>query len=418
VHIRCERCATVYELDERILPPTGAPVQCTRCQLVFHAFPPQAAGRTLAGQPAPAASGAGAAARPAPPQPAARPAGPAKATPQSAPVTRRDPRNDTLVNFAAQVRRQSLWKWLGPVLLLAAGGAGYGAWAWRARQVDPAAVAKRDEGLALLVRDDSASLENAAALFAEASRIDPKLLDARADRALARILLAAGLRDDAAALEARFQSLEAERLRLEAERPAAWEQRAAEVVERMKPVKAELLPMHEKARALQEEAYAELRGLAREHGADAAVERALAVYYALDGNAEQSGKLVRNARAARQADAWIDLAEGAVDTLGANSRNRREQALARLGPLCAAHPELLRARMLLAAAEVDLGRREAAVTTLDSVLAANPGHDRAQRRKAELLAPPPSLPVVAAVPERAPPPGRPGTLPRKAVQAR
>jgi hypothetical protein len=276
----------------------------------------------------------------------------------------------------------------------------------------------RDEGLALLVRDDDASLGDAAARFAEASRIDPKLLGARADRALARILLAAGLRDDAASLEARFKSLEAERLRLEAERPAAWEQRAAEAVERMKPLKADLEPLYEKARALQEEAYADLRGLAREHAGDPAVERALAVYYAFDGNAEQSGKLVRNARAARQADAWIDLAEGAVDALGANARNKREQALARLGPLSAAHPEILRARMLLAAAEVDLGRREAAVTTLDSVLAANPGHDRALRRKAELLAPPAALPVVAAVPQRAPPPGRPGTLPRKAAQAR
>jgi hypothetical protein len=333
-------------------------------------------------------------------------------------VARRDPRNDTLVNFAAQVRRQSRWKWLGPLLLVLAGGGGYGAWAWRSRQVDPAAVVKRDEGLALLVRDDTASLERAAASFAEASRIDPKLLDARADGALARILLAAGLRDDAAALEARFRSLDAERLRIEAERLPGWERRAAEAVERMKPVKAELEPLHEKARALQDEAYAELRGLLREHAGDAAVERALAVYYAFDGNAEQGGKLVRNARAAGQADGWIDLAEAAVDAQGANARNKREQALARLGPLAAAHPELLRARMLIAGAQLDLGRRDAAVTTLDSVLAANPGHDRAQRMKADLLAPPPAKAVEAAVPDRAPPPGRPGTLPRKAAQAR
>jgi len=400
LHIRCERCATVYELDERILPPTGAPVQCTRCQHVFHAFPPQAAGRTLAGQPPPVA--------------AARPVAPVPARP----APRRDPRNDTLVNFAAQVRRQSLWKWLGPLLVVVAGGALSGAFAWRSSRVDPAALAKRDDGLALLARDDSASLEQAAASLSEAARIDPKLVGARADRALARLLLAAGLRDDAAALEARFKALDGERLRLEAERPMGWERRAAEAVEGMKPVKAELEPLHERARALREEAYAELRGLAREHAGDAAVERALAVYYAFDGNAEQSGKLVRNARAARQDDAWIDLAEAAVDALGANARNKREQAVARLGPLAAAHPELLRARMLLAAAEVDLGRGDAAVAALDSVLAANPGHDRAQRMKAEILAPPPARPVEAPVPDRAPPPGKPGTLPRKAAPAR
>ena len=44
--IRCESCSTVYQLDESLLPPGGAPVQCTRCQHVFTAFPPQAAGQT------------------------------------------------------------------------------------------------------------------------------------------------------------------------------------------------------------------------------------------------------------------------------------------------------------------------------------------------------------------------------------
>lgn len=45
--IRCENCSTVYQLDENVLPASGAPVQCTRCQHVFTAYPPQAAGRTL-----------------------------------------------------------------------------------------------------------------------------------------------------------------------------------------------------------------------------------------------------------------------------------------------------------------------------------------------------------------------------------
>ncbi|MGA9520948.1 MAG: zinc-ribbon domain-containing protein [Myxococcaceae bacterium] len=40
MHIACPQCATRYELDERLLPPTGAPVQCTRCSHVFTAVPP------------------------------------------------------------------------------------------------------------------------------------------------------------------------------------------------------------------------------------------------------------------------------------------------------------------------------------------------------------------------------------------
>lgn len=37
--IRCEKCNTLYELDEKLLPPTGAPVQCSKCQFVFKAYP-------------------------------------------------------------------------------------------------------------------------------------------------------------------------------------------------------------------------------------------------------------------------------------------------------------------------------------------------------------------------------------------
>jgi predicted Zn finger-like uncharacterized protein len=40
VQISCPRCATSYELDERVLPAGGAPVQCTRCSHVFTAHPP------------------------------------------------------------------------------------------------------------------------------------------------------------------------------------------------------------------------------------------------------------------------------------------------------------------------------------------------------------------------------------------
>lgn len=50
--IRCERCSTLYELDEALLSPDGSPVQCTRCQHVFTARPPLAPGRTLVGVPA------------------------------------------------------------------------------------------------------------------------------------------------------------------------------------------------------------------------------------------------------------------------------------------------------------------------------------------------------------------------------
>ncbi|HEX7624244.1 MAG TPA: zinc-ribbon domain-containing protein, partial [Anaeromyxobacteraceae bacterium] len=46
--IRCEKCTTTYELDEALLPPQGAPVQCSRCQFVFTARPEAAAPEVIA----------------------------------------------------------------------------------------------------------------------------------------------------------------------------------------------------------------------------------------------------------------------------------------------------------------------------------------------------------------------------------
>jgi predicted Zn finger-like uncharacterized protein len=39
VLISCEKCATTYVLDDGMIPPQGAPVQCTRCGFVFTAKP-------------------------------------------------------------------------------------------------------------------------------------------------------------------------------------------------------------------------------------------------------------------------------------------------------------------------------------------------------------------------------------------
>jgi predicted Zn finger-like uncharacterized protein len=47
VLISCEKCATTYVLDEKLIPASGAAVQCTRCAHVFTAFPPRDAQATI-----------------------------------------------------------------------------------------------------------------------------------------------------------------------------------------------------------------------------------------------------------------------------------------------------------------------------------------------------------------------------------
>ena len=48
--ISCEKCSTTYVLDDAVIPPQGAPVQCTRCGHVFTAKHPSAPGAEQSGK--------------------------------------------------------------------------------------------------------------------------------------------------------------------------------------------------------------------------------------------------------------------------------------------------------------------------------------------------------------------------------
>ena len=236
-----------------------------------------------------------------------------------------------------------------------------------------AAASLQAQGLALAARDDAASLERARGLLDEAFRVEPGLYQARADRALVALLVAAALREEAARLasgDALMQS----------------------------------------GRDLRERALDELRPLVREHAGDPAVARALAVYYGLDGDVTQTARLVERAREARSRDPWIDFAEEAAAVRSVSP----DVAVLRLASFAASHPGVLRARVMLARAQLDLSRTDDALVTLDEILATNPGHDVAQELKALALSPPPtSVTVVPPVPQNGPTSHPTGYLPHK-----
>jgi hypothetical protein len=116
---------------------------------------------------------------------------------------------------------------------------------------------------------------------------------------------------------------------------------------------------------------------------------------------------VRAGRERAPADAWLDLAEAWVDAR-AQDQEARERALVELGTLSTAHPELLRARYLLARTQAALGRNEEALASLATLLDANPAHAPGKRLRDELsAAPAPAAPSLAAQPaENAPAPPR------------
>jgi predicted Zn finger-like uncharacterized protein len=450
VVIRCERCSTMYELDEALLGPDGAPVQCTKCSHVFTAFPPRAAGRTLIGLPppppapapaphpsadAPSAAAPPAAAPPAAAPPAAAPPRPAAATvpkpapravrpapsvyrptaaqaaAQASPVGIRQPvvRRDAVGAFESRLRWSSRRRWLIPAVVLVVAAVAATAWLWLDRRVDAGAVQARREALALVALDDTSSLDRAAILFGEATRREPKLHAAEADSALARVLQAAAIVDEGADWASRAESVGVELERVAREEPVGAEETTRALEAELRALRGEVEAREEKARALSEPAFAALKALHARYGETPEIARAFAVYYAAVNDREQALRFVRAARGTGIDDPWLAVAEGMLDL---REPAGRERALAVLGGVAGQRPELLRARYLLARAQGELGRSQEAVATLDGVLAANPDHEAARRLKAELLAPPPAVTAPVA-PVADPPEGKPGLLPRK-----
>jgi hypothetical protein len=259
--------------------------------------------------------------------------------------------------------------WIVLLLVLALSCAG------AERKGDPArsrAATLSTEGLALVSRDDAASLDRAAELFRESLRADPGFIQARADLALVELLASAARRDEGA----RLASADGDALM-------------------------------RSGRELRERALDELRPLVRDHPRAPAVARALAVYYGLEGNAPMTAKLVAQARALGN-DPWIDFAELASEIRNGDP----DSAVPRLAAFASSHPSLLRARMMLARTLLDHSRTDESLRELDDLLAANPRHELALRLKSRILSPPAPLAAVP-VPSEAPPPQKPGYLPRK-----
>ena len=405
MHIRCERCSTLYELEESLLAPEGSQVQCSRCEHVFTA-------RRVA-VPAPAAP-PGEAPAPTPPPvtrtppPVAQgpraPASEARASrsaqtsvyrpPPSAPSVRTNPvlRRDAVGAFEARLRRAARVRWIVPIVavavLLLVGAA---ALAYRLRG-QPSTSRVRTEALALIALDDAESLDRAVAQLDDAMTRAPKLHALAADRVLAQVLRASALVDERDALAAQLAARRAEQ---QGPDGAAGPPGDPDAVQ---PLERDVRAVGERAQALARAAQDALAKLERELGDDASVRRDRALQEALAGDRERALREVAKARAV-QADEWVELAEAVAIARGPDA-GAAERAL---GKVTVAHPKLVRARYLLARAQTAIGRRGEARTTLDALLAANPRHEGGKRLRDALSAPR----ADAVAPEIAPPTGDP-----------
>jgi predicted Zn finger-like uncharacterized protein len=451
--IRCERCSTLYELDEALLSPSGSQVQCTKCDHVFTAFPAKTPGGTEVGVPAaqearpPEPAPAAAPPQPAPAAtpsavplpPAAAPAPPAERRAEgprakwgtSAPVYRppsspsgsaaaggspRAPllKRDTVGVFEARLRWSARLRWLVPAAAVALLAVVVAAWLLLSRRAPPDDPRARREAMALAARDDLASLDEAASRL-EALRRARGSKAAAADAAAVDVLRAAVVAEEGEALAARRTARAAERERLRREQPAGWEEGERAAAADVQALDQEVRTREERSRALAAAALDALRPLQRAGGALPEVGRGLGLYHALGGDRPSVERVAGAARAGAARDPWLDLAEGWVDARQAD-RAAWERAIVALGAVAAAHPELVRARYLLARAQAALGHRAEALSSVEGALSVNARHEGAQRLRAELAVPaePPATPLSApAEPPSGSPAGRSPAQPRK-----
>jgi len=150
VRIRCERCATTYELDEKRLPPHGALVKCTRCDHVFRAAPPAPDADRAASQDGPGAAALagdertalfGFSAPGAEEQTASiaavKPPAPAAARPRAAPSTGASPARRDRTAARGAGGKGSRWPWVLLAVILAALALAAGWYAVQSRAATP-----------------------------------------------------------------------------------------------------------------------------------------------------------------------------------------------------------------------------------------------------------------------------------------
>jgi len=310
----------------------------------------------------------------------------------------------------ARLRSVGRWKLaLIPLAAILVAALGYGAWsAWR-RLPDPESQRQRTEAMALLTLDDVASLGRALELLDGIQAGERASRGAAGERGLARALLVTALAEEVEPLSERQAAASLEKARLEREQPPGAEDGLRALTVEMARVEVELAPKRLRLEALHRRAAEELQAVASEARGARDAARGQAVLAVLDGNAEEVQRTSTLLRSAGP-DHWADLADLwlAVRKDGAS----RDQAIPRLMALASAHPDLIRARYVVARALLAAGRREEAISAVTLLLSANPHHERAQRLRAQ-LATSAAPPLAAPVPVVAPP--KQAWLPRPAL---
>jgi hypothetical protein len=213
------------------------------------------------------------------------------------------------------------------------------------------AATTAEQARAALLLDDDESLDRAAALFAEASRLARGAASFDGERAFALLLRGSAKRD----LAERLDSLTRGDPAVAADREAG---------------------LREGARLIQEGAAAANAALERDRN-DVAAQRSVALAAALTSGNPRA--LLETAARRAGDDPLLTLVRAAAEIAGGRDGAAQDRAAAALNSAKRAEPRLLRAQVDAAALALDRRELATARQDLQAVLQANPRHERAKR---------------------------------------
>ncbi len=270
----------------------------------------------------------------------------------------------------------------------------------RFASISPAAHSKLEQARKKLLLDDLQSLAQAAELDAQAARLAPGEPGPEGERAFA-LLLAAGVHKDLAdRAEAKVTALGDEMAKLQIAKPDGFEKQLDVIRAQMLQQNDEREPHVHAATQLHQQGLAAAKVVLEEDPDEPAALRAMALHSALNSAVDSGNTFADRSDSLAPNNPFTTYVRAQLWLCGSPSREKQDRGLSLLSAALQAEPRMLRALYDTAAIEADRQLTAAAREKLERILAANPQHERAQRLRAQLTAPPP--PAAAAPPAPAP----------------
>lgn len=298
-------------------------------------------------------------------------------------VTSSDLETERLQRQLRRRNRIALGAVVAVVVVVAAGVGIRMAMSGLRRPIPADAQAQRESARLLVRRDDTVSRQRATDELTFLTSKHPAYLAAHSDLVVALALQLDDARLTLKQLQAEAEELNREVARLqEAKVPGDWQNRVNVKIDRIAEIKRQSDPLVDRATTLDtrvNEAFRVLGTLEPSGPEDQRVlVRAQAVYFGIKGN-DQAITLAERYRATGATDGWGDVARA---ELALNTRVPPETvaaALESMERLATADATFLRSYVLAARLAMLQHRYDAAVTSLESALALNPGHDEARQ---------------------------------------